>query len=764
MDTAATKSAQKSFFMKPWKYIGSIRRKFPNMGVILVAAILFELISALQFGYTRAMLEGELEMHAESELTMKSIQIRGRLTAVTNTLLDHFNDARRNLAEPDSQYIVALRLLDAHPTITGGGMAFKPYYYAEKGRLFEPWALRNDGGGTVIQMGSDSHDYTQMEFYWKTLETGSTYWSDPYYDEMGTHEMISTVAEPLTDSKGDTVGVIGLDITLKNLGDTINNRHLYPSSFDILLTESGNLIAGPSVAFTDPGEVEKAIALINDSSVTRHQGMRGRTTIIKQDNLYITCSYMRGNPHWQLAVVCYEDEVYGKLTQVRWNIMGLLLLGLLLMGYIVYRSARSSRRLQEADMKNERINSELNIAKQIQQEMLPKRYPPYPDRHDIDIYGMLEPAKEVGGDLYDFFIRDEKLFFCIGDVSGKGVPSALVMSVMHAHFRSVITHESNPERIMKNLNTTATEGNDTNMFVTIFVGVIDLPTGRMRYCNGGHDRPMVIEDGLVRELPARANVAIGIIDDMEFHVQEEMLKPGAMLFLYTDGLTEARNSTGDFYGVKRMQKALEELATKGLSAEKMLSGMAQHVRDFVGESEQSDDLTMMAIRYTPHNGINLLHESITMKNDVSEVDRLGDFVKALSKRLQMTPSKAANLRLAIEEAVVNVMNYAYPQETDGEVTVEADVVAATTDEGRETQQLNIRITDQGVAFDPTERKEIDTSLSAEERPIGGLGIYLIRELVDSINYERQEDTNTLTLRVNLNNNPIKINVYEDNNS
>ena len=333
------------------------------------------------------------------------------------------------------------------------------------------------------------------------------------------------------------------------------------------------------------------------------------------------------------------------------------------------------------------------------------------------------------------------------------------MAVTHAFFRSASAHETNPARIMKALNGASCAGNESNMFVTLFVGVLDLPTGRLKYCNAGHDRPFVLEGGSVRELPVKANIPVGLFDDFVYQAQEEMLTSGAMLFLYTDGLTEARDPQRAFFGEKRLKDILDNYATMKLTAEQLLKNMNDCVRQFVSGAEQSDDLTMLAVRYTPKKEETLLHESITLKNDVSEITALSRFVKAFTESIGMKKSEASNLRLAIEEAVVNVITYAYPRETEGTVTVEADVRTST----EEDQCLYIRIMDNGVPFDPTEAAEVDTSLSAEERPIGGLGIHLMRELMDSLNYEREDGLNILTLKKKLTDNPIKFNNNENNN-
>ena len=242
------------------------------------------------------------------------------------------------------------------------------------------------------------------------------------------------------------------------------------------------------------------------------------------------------------------------------------------------------------------IVSELNIAHSIQMSMLPKTFPPYPERDDIDIYGQLTPAKAVGGDLFDFFIHDEKLFFCVGDVSGKGIPASMFMAVARSLFRNVSAHVPEPHIIAKALNESMCEGNDMSMFVTMFIGVLDLQTGHLSYCNAGHDSPLLIGQG-VGMLPCESNLPIGLMD-WEFVMQETTIAPGTTIFLYTDGLNEAENVLHQQFGDEQVLRLAKEQLDKGeYQPMPLIQRMTAAVRFFAGAAEQSDDLTMLAIQY-----------------------------------------------------------------------------------------------------------------------------------------------------------------------
>ena len=250
--------------------------------------------------------------------------------------------------------------------------------------------------------------------------------------------------------------------------------------------------------------------------------------------------------------------------------------------------------LKETTASKAAIENELKVAHNIQMSMLPKTFPPFPERNDIDIYGVLTPAKDVGGDLFDFYIRENMLFFCIGDVSGKGVPASLVMAVTRSLFRNVSAHTSSPDQIMSTLNEALSEGNDSNMFVTLFAGVLDLSTGALSYCNAGHDSPLLIGNE-VALLPCHANIALGIMPGMAFRKQETKLDPDTTIFLYTDGLSEAENTLHEQFGKERILRMTATLQKE--EAVMVVKKMEEAVHDFVGEAEQSDDLTMLAIRF-----------------------------------------------------------------------------------------------------------------------------------------------------------------------
>ena len=716
-----------------------------NVLIIIAAALLVELFSAAQYYYAHDLLEQELDNRAESELRVKAILIRGILNVMEKTVNEHVWDIRRNIANPDSMFDATARIIQNTPKAEGSCLVFTPGFYPTKAKLFEPYAYKAENGVQVKDLCAEGdHDYTQHPAYKKMEKELEPFWSDPYISKTDSTEMaLTTYSYPLKDKDNKLMAICGLDVSLEQIGDTLNARHIYPSSFNLLLTESGEIISGPSEHHPKAHDMEQVVRLINDSIVKRKTSNSGHSKYIvfksEADNSSGCLYYanMKGNPHWQLAVVCYDNEVYGDLYLMRFKIFLLMLLGMGVLGFVIHRFANNERKLNKAKIQQERLSSELRIAQEIQMGMLPKEFTPYDDRNDLQIFGSLVPAREVGGDLYDFFLRDEKLFFCIGDVSGKGVPSAIIMAEIHSQFRMASVHETNPAHIMQTLNTASCEGNEKNIFITFFIGVLDLPTGRLRYCNAGHDIPYLIQsaDGHeISQLPVIANIPIGLFDDFEFKMQETVINEDTTIFLYTDGLTEAKNVAHEQFGISRIEKVLEQ--NTQIAPEGIIGTMSNEVHQFMEQEEQSDDLTMLAIKYTPKKNEYTNEEELMLTNDVKFVDRLNEFVKSITDKLNVDTSKARSIKLAVEEAVVNVMEYAYPAGTTGDISLKVMY---------NERKMKFVITDSGVAFNPTEATLADTTLSVEERPIGGLGLLLVRELMDSINYERIDNKNTLTL-------------------
>ena len=540
-------------------------------------------------------------------------------------------------------------------------------------------------------------------------------------------DIIQRTVERLVDSEMNVISLNlrnQLDKAMVVTDSVLNEKKMYKSTQRFLVTGDYHLLAGEDTPiFRSALEALKADTDKKGNVILKdEQG--------KKKHVYFMP--VGGTTDWMLINVLDDDEVFSKLRMIRLSLLLPLMIGLLIAGFIVYRTSRNLERLRKVNAEKERIGGELRVASQIQQDMLPQEE--VKDER-LEVVGSLVPAREVGGDLYDYFIRDDKLFFCIGDVSGKGAASAMMMAVVQTKFRDFSAHENNPAHIMQNINIGCCQNNKTSMFATLFIGVLDLPTGRLRYCDAGHDAPFINENAL-EVIP---NLPVGVFDDFTYAMQETQVEPHSTIFLYTDGLTEAKDIQHKLFGLERVKKVLTQC--NNLLPKELLEKVTIAVHSFVKDAEQSDDLTMMAIRYTPQQYECKLSETLVIMNDVKEVSKFSEFMKSVIEKLDMEKSLGRQLRLAVEEAVVNVIDYAYPVEQQGEIEVRVMSDGKT---------LKTVITDSGVAFDPTAKEKADTTLSAEDRQIGGLGILLVREIMDTINYERQQGKNVLTLIKQLN--------------
>jgi sigma-B regulation protein RsbU (phosphoserine phosphatase) len=735
----------KKLFLSDW---WQALRARSSLAIIITAAVFIEATSVIQYLFAQKGIRDEVEHRAQSELRAKSLEIHGVLNSIEVAIENTAWLMEQHVNSPDELYTICDQLLTHSPNLVGMGIGYAPDYFPQHGRWYELYVGRNDDGTfSHHQIGSEQHDYLESDWYKRTIAEGKGVWTEPYFDEAGANMMLCSFTKPLRDATGRIVAIVGADVSVDWLSDVINAHPIYPSSFSLMISRQGQIMACPVESLVMRQNIQDASSQIKDTSArfVNQQMMSGKSgqATVKDDKgnkNYVFFAPVVGSTGWSMAIVCSDREIYYTLRQIGFNLMLMMLVCLGLLAFIIARAGRSFKKLQEANATKASIESELRIASNIQMAMLPKIFPPYPERDDIEVFGSLTPAKAVGGDLYDFYIRDEKLFFCIGDVSGKGVPASLVMAVMRTHFRTVSAHESAPDRILMTINEALSPDNDSNMFVTLFVGVLDLPTGRLYYSNAGHDAPLLIGNG-ESKLPVEANIPIGVMAGWKYKSQEMLINPQTTIFLYTDGLTEATNKDNELFGLERVEKLARTLTTPDdQQPSLMLKRMTAAVETFVGDAEQSDDLTMLAIRYTKHEREERLQRSIDLPNDVQTVPQLAEFVDEICEALGFDMGTTMQMNLALEEAVVNVMNYAYPAGTEGKIHIEAQV---------NDIRLKFVITDSGVPFDPTVKGEADVTLSAEERPVGGLGIFLVRQIMDSINYERINDQNILTLRKNL---------------
>ena len=775
-----------------------VRRKLSikvSLWVVFFAAIIFNVALGFLFYQAREAVREEAISKATQILKNTSIRVESILNRVEVASNMTMWLVQRHPDKADSMFVYSRGMLLNNPDFYNCSIAFEPYYFKDKGRYFSAYTKYIGDSIRTIQGGNDNYQYFYMDWYLMAKLLDKPSWTEPYTDidvATNTSEMVTSYCQPLKNHQGEVIGVINTSLSLNWLSHTISAVKPFPNSYSIMIGRGGTYFVHPDSTKITRQTIFTQTIEHPDAALTAlgHAMQRGEEGL-KQMNIDGKDCYVFYKPLGQtgcsMAVVCPESDIFHGFDRLRNSVRAIVFVGLFLMLFFFIRVITSElqplRRLAEeaetiasgqfdtqlpelqrideigqlsqsfgnmqqslvkyieelkdTTIQKASIERDLSIASDIQMGMLPVKFPTKEDRDDVQLYASLTPAKAVGGDLFDFYFRDEKLFFCIGDVSGKGVPASLFMAVTRALFRTITSHEALPERTVGGINDTMSDNNDSNMFVTLFVGVLDLPTGRLRYTNAGHDAPLLIDKNGERIgfLPVDSNLPAGVVSGWKYTSQETFIDPYTTIFLYTDGLTEAENTERELFGDERLLSVAQPD-----KPDLIIDKITKAIQGFVGSAEQSDDLTMMAIQYTKQKLDVRMQRSITLTNNIDDVPKLAEFVEMVCEEVGFDMGTSMSLNLAMEEAVVNVMNYAYPTGTVGNVNITAEA---------NDERLKFVISDSGKPFDPTTKSEVDTTMSAEDRPIGGLGIHLIRQIMDSINYERMGEMNVLTLRKKL---------------
>ena len=705
--------------------------------LVLVAAVTLEATALIQYFYSQKGIREEATRRAESQLDATRSQIMDVINQAEAAVRNSVWIASWCMDVPDSLAVVPSRLVRDNPVVVGSTLALVPGYSA-KYPLCAPYAARKGDDIEVLSLATEEYDYPSQEWFTKPLELGLGYWSEPYIDTGGGDILMTTYSVPVTDKAGRIAAVLTADISLDWLTQLVGGVEVYPNAFSVVLSRAGQIMVCPAETLVMKRTVQEVGEGISEDkemfdSLARSMlsGRRGNLRLHRGGQVNQVFFAPVEQTGWSMSIVIPEDEIYGGVRRMGQMVLLLQLLGLAMLILILYATIKSALKNKMLSDSRERMESELQIGRGIQMSMIPKIFPPFPERSDLDMAGSIVPAKEVGGDLYDFYIRDERLFFCIGDVSGKGVPASLVMAVTRSLFRTTSAHEKSPQRIVTLMNESMSDMNESNMFVTLFCGVLDMTTGHLRYCNAGHNPPMLLSDS-IRPLPVVPNLPLGVAGDMSFTEQELDLAYDDALFLYTDGLNEAENAAHEQFGEDRLKSVLHTRRDAG----SQLASMQKAVADFVGDAPQSDDLTMLFIHYLNDKQPDMTERHLILHNNIQQIPQLAEFIETIAEEKHLDQSMAMGLNLALEEAVTNVILYAYPEGSDGLVDIEAVIREHT---------LEFIVTDNGKPFDPTAAPEADTSLGVEERPIGGLGIYLVRNIMDGVTYVRSEGKNILTM-------------------
>jgi len=420
---------------------------------------------------------------------------------------------------------------------------------------------------------------------------------------------------------------------------------------------------------------------------------------------------------------------------------------ILLYYVIVFASvqiARSGKNMiekqQEITKKGARIETELNLANDIQKNMLPSIFPPFPEHEEIDIYAKMTPAKEVGGDFYDMFlIDDDHLAIAMADVSGKGIPAALFMMISKILIKNISSIEKEVNNIFTRVNNMLCDGNKVGLFVTAWFGVLDLKNGNLEFVNAGHNPPLIYSNK-TREfeyLKTKPNMVLAGIENVKYEKHKIKIEPGEKLFLYTDGVVEATDIQNKLYGEQRLKEFLNN--NLNFDAEETINKLKEDIDRFVGKVEQFDDITMLELIYKNKKSYEITKKEF--KADVLELPNIQNFITGKLEESNCSTNIINQINLCVEEIFVNIANYAYKGEK-GTCNITIDF--------SEQNKCELIFEDNGIPFNPLEQGNIDINVSLKDKPIGGLGIFIVKKTMDFVEYKYENNKNILILKKNIN--------------
>jgi sigma-B regulation protein RsbU (phosphoserine phosphatase) len=617
-----------------------------TVGILYLSSILY-----IHF-LSRDMVVDGAEKEAANATLAAVNDIEGVLTSVeegTKTLATVLAAAKPGDALPK----VLADFVAGDPRIYGSAGALAPEFAPEP---LAPYAYRAEDGVLITDLALDEdYRYWEQDWYRDAVARGEPTWSEPYFDEGGGETYMVTYAVPVYVDGHTLAGVVTADLTLDWLNERMKSIRIGVTGYGILLSREGQIMAHPDKAvfeshqnaleLVEAGGREDVITIVKSMLAGESDFVPFQDVIL---NKSVLLSYGPvGHAGWSLAVAYPEDELFADVVRLFQRQLLLLVVGLVvLVGLVLFLSkqitrpitalAGSARKLASGDLQLElpevrtrdeigtltaafhemrgdlktyihdlevttrakqKLESELQIAHEIQMAMLPK--PPKGDDERYELSARLEPARAVGGDLYDHFVHDGKLFFLVADVSGKGVPAALFMARTKTLFGAITSREGDLSAVLTEVNASLLAENDAGMFVTAICGILDLDTGACILGNAGHDAPLLVPGS--GEPPGFIEVdggpVLGILNVTAYGTSSITFQAGDLLVMSTDGVSEALDEAGNFYTSERLEKELVRFGKK--SAKEVTYDVFDSVRRFAGAADQSDDITVMSLRYRP---------------------------------------------------------------------------------------------------------------------------------------------------------------------
>jgi len=768
--------------------------------IFFLLAILIILFIPLVIGY--GLSTALLYINAESKAKILTEQTVARFENVLQPTELIPQTLVKALENPKISYSEVMRIarnfVVQDSVVFGTCLALEPYASGKDVYWYAPYAWETDGRLNIKILGSAGYDYFKKDWYRLPKLLNKPVWTEPYYDEGGGDTLMCTYSVPIyriVEGKKRFTGVLTMDVSLAGFAEIVKSVNIFKTGYGLLVSRKGVIIAAPPTIEANMNIID--LAKEGGGKQTQRairQMLAGESGFIDMDGLNAKKfpSLLSFAPvkktGWSFGIVFPKEELFDDLISflkvMSW-IFGVSIAILLLTTiWITRRMTRPIVRLVEATHKighgefnaklpvrkskdeiadltrafagmqeelrsyvhnleetttaKEKIESELNVAHNIQMGMLPRGFK---TPENWDLFATLDPAKAVGGDLYDFFYLDpDHLCIAIGDVAGKGVPASLFMMVARTLLRAKAVSGTPINVVMESINVALCQDNPSQMFVTFFAGIVDLRSGEMTYSNAGHNYPYILgsEEG-VRQLKVRNGLPFGIFENGTYTSSTFTFKPSEILVLTTDGIPEALNVSNDFFGEAKLAAALTEMANKNTKV--LTELLIGELKRFSNGAEQADDITILALQYKDARnrpGTNETIVKIQLVNQLPQLEKLVATLEDLGDRWAIPMKTVMEINLVLEELFTNVVFYAFEDQAQHTIDIEF--------EKDESGMLRITLQDDGKPFNLLERRETDSlAKSIEERPIGGLGIHFVKEMMTRVEYQRKDDRNIVTL-------------------
>lgn len=685
--------------------------------------------------------------------------------------------------------------------VFGSCLAFEPYGYDKDQYWYAPYIYEKGKNVSTRLLGSSSYDYFKMDWYRLPKLLHKPVWTEPYFDKGGGNALMCTYSIPFyktVNGINTFAGVLTMDISLDAFERMVKEIKVYKSGYGFLVSREGMIITSPLMVMENKNILEIARDRKGHEMIKAVKAMlAGKTGFTSTDGLEAKNhpSFLSYAPvastGWSFGIVFPADELLDDLfrffKKILWIFLYSILALLLATTMITRRLTRPIIRLveatkmigqgdfhaklpfrkskdeiaqltnafgvmqdelrnyvvslQETTMAKEKIESELHVAHTIQMGMLPRGFN---TPSNWELYATLDPAKAVGGDLYDFFYLDpEHLCIAIGDVAGKGVPASLFMMVTRTLLRAKAIAGIPINEVMQSINHELCQDNPNQMFVTFFAGIVHLKTGEMEFCNAGHNYPYILgPGGDIRQIKAKGGLPLGVNETMSYRSEKFCFKPREILVLTTDGITDALNASNDFFGETKLASSLASMANKNTKG--LTDSLIIELKRFSLGTEQADDITILALQYKNPSVTNerpMETIQLKLKNQLSELDQIAVNLETLAEKWNIPGKIVMEINLVLEELFTNVLFYAFDDKDEHDINLDFILI--------DVHQLQIRIEDNGKPFNLLEKKVNDVfDKPLEDRQIGGLGIHFVREMMNSVEYQRADNKNIVILTKN----------------